>query len=223
MQPQQLTNTQRSEDWFEARLGRATASRFGDIMATGYNGKPLAGYKNYRAELVIERLTGQRADFFQSSAMLWGTETEPLARLYYQMSSNNAVEECGFFAHPTLQAGASPDGLIGTDGSLEIKCPNTATHIETLHSGEIPKMYYWQVQGQLWVTGRAWADFVSFDPRMPDNARMVIIRVERSQEDIKRLEASITAFLKSVDDECEFIKNYGKVKQVIKTTEPVNT
>lgn len=201
---------QRSPEWFAARLGKATASHAHDIMTTGANGKPLAGYKNYRAELVVERLTGQPIDTYQSAPMLWGIENEPLAKLYYTMATKNIVEDCGFFEHAKLEAGASPDGLLGQDGVLEIKCPNTATHIETLHSSEIPKMYFAQVQYQLWITDRKFADFVSFDPRLPDNARLFIKRVERDDAYIEQLEGAVKIFLKSVDGELAFVKSYGK-------------
>lgn len=198
---------QRTDEWFAERLGRATASRFGAIMA----GKHLAGYKNYRAELVIERLTGQKADSFTSKEMQWGIDTEPLAQLQYTLTTGRDIEECGFFAHKTIAAGASPDGLIGKDGLVEIKCPNSATHLETLRSGQIPNQYVAQVQGQLWVTGRKWADFESFDPRLPANADKIIIRVPRDDEYIKKLEAGVKEFLKTVDEEVKFVKSYKGV------------
>lgn len=201
---------QRSDEWYQARLGKATASRFHDIMATGYNGKPLAGWKNYRAELVTERLTGTPFETYTSGPMQWGIDNEPLARLHYLLLTGNQVEECGFFEHPELAAGASPDGLINADGSLEIKCPNTATHIETLRTGAIPKMYFAQVQGQLWITGRKRADFVSFDPRLPDNAKIIIIPVERDDAYIEALEGKVKLFLREVEEEVEFVRNYGK-------------
>jgi putative phage-type endonuclease len=198
---------QGTEEWHELRLGRATASRFSDIMANVRTGEA-ASVKNYRAELVIERLTGSRNDIPKSFAMQWGTDTEPLARLTYQLLSGNTVQECGFFAHETLEAGASPDGLVGDDGLLEIKCPNTATHIETLRKQKIPNQYYWQVIGQLWMTGRKWCDFVSFDPRLPDNAQYFCTRITRDEDAISRLEMEVTNFLESVDSEIAFINNY---------------
>lgn len=202
---------QGTEEWHQLRLGRATASRFGDIMAKIRSGEA-AQRKNYRAELVAERLTGERVDFFKSSAMQWGTDTEPLARLRYSLITGNDAEECGFFAHETLMAGASPDGLIGDDGTLEIKCPNTATHIETLRKQSIPYQYYWQVMGQLWMTGREWCDFVSFDPRLPDNAQFFTARVYRDEEKIKELEDEVIEFLLSVDSDIAFVENYKKDK-----------
>ena len=202
---------QGTDEWHQARLGRATASRFGDIMAKIKSGEA-AQRKNYRAELVAEILTGERVDFFKSAAMQWGTETEPLARLRYSLITGNEAEECGFFAHTSIQAGASPDGLIGEDGTLEIKCPNTATHIETLRKQSVPYQYYWQVMGQLWITGRKWCDFVSFDPRLPNNAQFFTIRVERDENKIKELEDEVKEFLLSVESDVAFVESYKKDK-----------
>lgn len=198
---------QRSDEWFAARLGRATGSRFGDIMARTRSGFA-ASRKNYRAQLVIERLTGVCDETFTTTAMQWGTETEPVARLQYMLTTGNDVEETGFWIHDELQAGASPDGLIGEDGLLEIKCPNTATHIDTLTYKKLPKQYEAQVQGQMWITGRQWCDFVSFDPRMPANAQMIIIRVDRNDEYIKELELEIANFTEEVEQLVEFVKEY---------------
>ncbi len=204
---QQSTDDQRTEDWFEARLGRATASRFKDVMLTIKSGEA-AGRKNYRAELVAERLTGVRDEGYTTAAMQWGIDNEPLARLRYELLTGNSVEECGFFAHSSLMAGASPDGLIYDDGLIEIKCPNTATHIETLKSKKLPYQYYWQVMGQMWITGRKWCDFVSFDPRMPKNAQIFITTVERDDEAISKLEGQVTTFLREVAADEQFIRNY---------------
>lgn len=204
---QQSTDDQRTEDWFEARLGRATASRFKDVMLTIKSGEA-AGRKNYRAELIAERLTGVRDEGYTTAAMQWGIDNEPLARLRYELLTGNSVEECGFFAHSSLMAGASPDGLIYDDGLIEIKCPNTATHIETLKSKKLPYQYYWQVMGQMWITGRKWCDFVSFDPRMPKNAQIFITTVERDDEAISKLEGQVTTFLREVAADEQFIRNY---------------
>lgn len=198
---------QGTEEWHEARLGRATASRFADIMTVIKSGEA-ASVRNYRAELVVERLTGIRDDFYKSPAMQWGTDYEPTARLAYQLKSGNDVEECGLFVHETLMTGASPDGLVGKHGLLEIKCPFTATHIETLRKQKIPTQYYWQVMGQLWMTGRLWCDFVSFDPRLPVNAQYFSTQIQRDDKAIAQLEMEVTNFLESVDSEVAFIKNY---------------
>lgn len=209
------TDDQRNDAWYQSRIGLATASRFSDVMTTIRSGES-AARRNYRAELVAERLTGKRyAELtgrdFVTFEMAWGTDCEPLARLHYRLRSGNAVEECGFFRHDSLAAGASPDGLIGDNGIIEIKCPNTATHIETLHTDRVPSQYWPQVQGQLWITGRKWADFVSFDPRLPENARIIIIPVQRDDTYIEALEAEVRLFLESVDKECEFVKSFEGV------------
>ena len=198
---------QRSPEWFSARLGKATASRFGDIMA-----KTRSGYstsrKNYMAELVAQRLTGEIPEMYTSAAMEWGTNNEPLARLAYSLETGNDAEETGLWIHDIIPAGASPDGFVGDDGTLEIKCPNTATHIETLMTKRLPRQYEAQVQGQMWITEREWCDFVSFDPRLPENAQMIVIRVKRDEGFITLLEEEIIEFLKEVDKQVEFVKNY---------------
>lgn len=210
---------QRTDEWFAERLGRATASRFGDVIAKTRNGYG-AGRANYKAELVIEILTGQAAEMFSSRAMDWGTETEELARLEYSLATGNSVTETGFYIHDTIKCGASPDGLIidakgKTIGGLEIKCPNPATHIDTLHRQTIPTKYVAQVQGQMWLADLQWVDFVSFDPRMPDQAQMFIQRVHRDEEYIDMLEEEVTSFMKEVDDDVEFIRNYKAPKALV--------
>ena len=198
---------QGSDAWHVARLGMATASRFTDVLA-----KTRSGYstsrKNYAVELALEQITGNRQEFFKTTAVLWGTETEPVARLEYELITGNEVEETGFWKHDLLPIGASPDGLVNKDGLLEIKCPNSATHLETLISGKVPRQYIAQVQGQLLITERNWADFVSYDPRMPENAKIKIIHVERDEEFIKELIHELEEFVKEVDEQVQFIKNY---------------
>ena len=204
------TMEQRSADWFRARLGKATASRFKDVQARIKDGSEGATRRNYRAQLVVERLTGTRIEGFETAEMRWGTEMEELARLTYELTSGDQVESVGFLAHPTLAAGASPDGLVGADGQIEIKCPATGTFIEMLRLGHMPAQYVAQVQGQLWITGREWCDFVGFDPRMPPRAQLLIDRVERDQTYIDRLADEVETFLAEVDEEEQFISNYGE-------------
>lgn len=198
---------QRSPEWFAARLGKATGSRFADIMARTRSGYSTSR-KNYAAELATEWLTNTPTENYTSAAMQWGTDYEPVARGQYELATGNDVVETGFWVHDSLDCGASPDGFIGDDGLIEIKCPNTATHIETLVKNKIPSQYYAQVQGQMWITDRKWCDFVSFDPRMPANARLKIVRVERDDVFIGDLEFEITDFLGEVAELVEFIKNY---------------
>ncbi len=204
---------QRSEEWYEARLGKATGSKFSDIMTKGRGSYELAARKNYRSELVLERLTGKKAETWTSPAMQWGIDNEPFARQNYMYATGQEVVEEFFVQHPTLQAGCSPDGYVGDEGLVEIKCPNSATHIATLRTGQLPSQYEAQVQGQLWLTGRSWCDFVSFDPRMPDNAQMIVIHIERDQEYIDDLEYEITKFLSEVDQEELFVQMYTGMEE----------
>lgn len=207
MQASVIMVEQGTDEWHAARLGRATASRFKDVMTKIRLGEA-AAVKNYRAELSAEQLTGNREELFTTAAMQWGIDNEPVARLRYELASGNDVEETGFFAHPDIMTGASPDGLVGDDGLLEIKCPNTATHIETLRKRKLPSQYYWQVMGQMWLTGRKWCDFVSFDPRLPENAQYICIRVDRDDKAIAELEEEIKEFLLSVEHEAAFVRNF---------------
>lgn len=191
---------QRSAEWFAARLGKATASKIADIIA-----KTKSGYStsraNYAAQLVCERLTGTPTEGFSNAAMQRGTDMEPLARDAYRIHSLCEVAEIGFVDHPAIEmAGASPDGLVGTDGLVEIKCPNAATHIETLRTKAVPAKYVTQIQWQLACTGRAWCDYVSFDDRLPETMQLFVARIHRDDDMIAELEAEVTAFLKEVDD-----------------------
>jgi len=190
---------QGTEDWFAARLGKATASRVADIVARTKSGYS-ASRANYAAQLVVERLTGVREEGFTSAAMEWGTRHEPDARAAYAFMQGVEVIEVGFVDHPDVsRSGASPDGLVGADGALEIKCPNTATHIDTLANDKIADKYHVQVQWQMACTGRAWCDFVSFDPRMPTEMQLYVKRIPRDEARINELETEVAKFLKEVD------------------------
>jgi len=194
---------QKSEEWFKARLGKVTASRVADVIAktkTGYS----ASRENYMAQLVVERMTNTQAESFTNAAMQWGTDQEPFARAAYEVQQNVLVDETGLVDHPTIEmAGASPDGLVGEDGLVEIKCPNTATHIDTLLTQTVPGKYITQMQFQMACTGRQWCDFVSFDPRMPTKAQLFIKRVQRDEAFIKEMEQEITKFLAEVTAKVE--------------------
>jgi putative phage-type endonuclease len=191
---------QGTEEWFTIRIGKVTASRVADVIAktkTGYS----ASRDNYMAQLVCERLTGQKGESFTNAAMQHGTETEPLARAAYEALKDVLVDEVGFVPHPTIaMAGASPDGLVGDDGLIEIKCPNTATHIETLLSQTVPGKYNTQMQFQMACTGRQWCDFVSFDNRLPEELQLFVTRVPRDEVFIRLIEAEIVQFLAELDD-----------------------
>lgn len=190
---------QRSAEWFAARLGKATASRICDIVArtkTGWG----ASRANYAAQLVAERLTGEPTEGFSNAAMQWGTDTEPEARQAYSFRQDVDVLEVGFIDHPSVaMSGASPDGLIGEDGLLELKCPQTATHIATLLGQSVPAKYIHQIQWQIACTGRQWCDFASYDPRLPEAMRLFVVRVDRDDALIAQLEADVTEFLAEVD------------------------
>jgi len=202
---------QGTDEWFAIRIGKVTASRVADLLAKTKSGYS-ASRDNYMAQLVCERLTGQKGESFTNAAMQHGTETEPLARLAYEVSQNVLVDQVGFVPHPSIKmAGASPDGLVGDDGLLEIKCPNTATHIETLLSETVPTKYFTQMQFQLASTGRKWCDFVSFDNRLPEELQLFVKRVPRDEMYIKLMEAEIVQFLAELDDK---INKLMKVKNV---------
>jgi putative phage-type endonuclease len=190
---------QRSEEWFAARRGKVTASKIADILNTIRNGNWAASRKNYAAQLVTERLTGRDPEPFTNEAIQWGIEQEAPAREAYSNKTDFIVNEVGFIDHPTIShAGASPDGLIGDDGLLEIKCPTTATHIERLLGAEIPESYRLQMLWQMACTGRKWCDFVSFDPRLPEDMQLFIKRYERDDEEIARIEKEVRIFLDEV-------------------------
>lgn len=189
---------QRTDDWFAARAGKATASSIYKILAktkTGYG----ADRENYAAQLVAERLTGKPADSYSNAAMQWGIDTEASAREAYAIKIDDKPVEIGFVDHPAIAwSGASPDGLVGFDGLVEIKCPNTATHIRTLNGAAIDKKYMLQMQWQMACTEREWCDFVSFDPRLPDEMQMHVRRVERDDALLAEIEAEVTKFLDEV-------------------------
>lgn len=198
---------QRTDDWFTARLGKVTASRVADVVAKTKTGVS-ASRGNYMAQLIVERLTGKPVESFSSSAMQWGTDTEPLARAAYEMATDTMVEEIGFVEHESIpMCGASPDGLVGDDGLIEIKCPNTATHIETLINNTIDNRYVLQMQWQMACTDRKWCDFVSFDPRMPEALQMKIIRVNFNEMLVADLENQVEQFLNEVQEKVKFLNN----------------
>lgn len=191
---------QRTEEWFKARLGKVTASRVADVLAKTKTGVS-ASRANYLTELVVERLTGQQAELYMNDAMQWGTDTEPQARMAYEAHKSVLVDEVGFIDHSSIAMfGCSPDGLVGDDGLIEIKCPNSKTAIETILSGKAPSKYIPQMQTQMAVTGRAWCDFVSFDPRLPEDLQLFVVRVNRDDEYIANLEKEVSAFLQEVDE-----------------------
>lgn len=198
---------QGSEEWHAARLGRVSASSVSDVMSKGRTaGSESDTRKNYRLKIVAERMTGARGEGYTNAAMEWGTEQEPFARMAYEAARNVLVDKTGFWLHPTIEwVGVSPDGLVGDDGLVEIKCPNTTTHLEWCFAGKVPAKHVKQVQCQLWVTGRKWCDFVSYDPRLPMRNRLFIVRVPRDEELIAEMEAEVVKFLAEVDAMIELL------------------
>lgn len=185
--------------WRDLRLGQVSSSRVAEIVARTKSGYS-ASRANYMAQLLCERLTGTVADGFTSPTMQWGIDHEAEARSAYEFRFDATVELASYVSHPTIEmSGASPDGLVGTDGLLEIKCPNTATHLETLLTGTIPSKYEAQMFWQLACTGRVWCDFVSFDPRLPEALALYVKRVQRDDERIAELEAEVRYFLRELD------------------------
>lgn len=203
---------QRTDAWFSERAGKVTASRIADVMAktkTGYG----TGRANYMADLVAERLTGLPKQGFSNAAMQHGIDTEPQARAMYELEHGVTVIEVGFIPHPTLaDTGASPDGLVGDNGLVEIKCPNTATHIETLRGAEIDRKYLLQMHWQMICTGREWCDFASFDPRMPLEMQLYVRRVERDAELCEEITAEVTKFLAELNETVADLRSRYELK-----------
>lgn len=186
-------------EWLAARAGFCTASRFCDVLAKVKVGEA-SSRRNYRWALCTERLTGQPNAGYTNAAMEWGHQQEPHARAAYETAKELMVDEAGFIPHPYVPfVGCSPDGLVEPNGGVEIKCPfNSVIHVETLLDG-MPAEHMAQVQGSMWVTGRDWWDFVSFDPRMPEKLRLYVQRVERDPKYIANLAAEVDKFLAEVE------------------------
>jgi len=197
---------QRTEEWFKQRLGKVTASAISNVIAKTKTGVS-ASRENYSTQLTLERLTGEQAEFYTNAAMEWGTTTEPKARQNYEIYRDVFVDEVGFITHPMIEmSGASPDGFVGEDGLVEIKCPESKTQMETLLNQKVPTKYMPQMQWQMACTGRKWCDFVSFDPRMPENLRLFVQRVERNDEYIVMLEQEVREFLTDVERKVEILR-----------------
>lgn len=198
---------QGSDEWRAARLGHVTASRVADVVAktkTGWG----ASRANYAAELIAERLTGVAAEQYTNAAMKWGTDTEAEARAAYSFMRDVEVVEVGFIPHPRItMTGASPDGLIGADGLVELKCPNTATHIDTLLGKDIDGKYITQMQWQMACTQRAWCDWVSYDPRLPGSMQLFVQRVRRNDQMIADLEKQVQEFIAELDAKVAALKD----------------
>ena len=191
---------QGTDEWKALRLGRVTGSRVSDVMAKIQKGEA-AGRRNYRAELICEILTGQTAEGYVSKEMQWGTEQEPFARIAYELQQDVTVEKIGFAIHPHIERfGSSPDGLVGDDGLCEIKCPNTATHIDYLLKGTVPADYQLQMLSEMICAERQWCDFVSYDPRLPKNLQLFVRRYHRDEPRMGEIEKMVEIFLSEVDE-----------------------
>jgi putative phage-type endonuclease len=199
---------QGSAEWLAIRLGKVTASRITDVLAKGKSGEA-ATREDYRTELVVQRLTNEPGESFTNAAMEWGTQTEPMARIAYEAHANVFVEQVAFVDHPTIEwFGCSPDGLVGETGLLEIKCPASKTHIKYLLGGKPPAKYVPQMQCQMAVTGREWCDFVSYDPRLPEDLQLFVVRLERDVSYIMAMEEEVSKFLGEVSE------MYSKLKEI---------
>jgi len=201
---------QGTDEWKKLRLGKVTASRVADVMSKIKSGES-ASRKNYKMDLVVERLTNTPTSSFTNAAMAWGTETEPLARMAYEAFKGEFVDQVVFCNHPTIEwFGCSPDGTT-KDGLIEIKCPNTATHIDYLLAGVPPAKYVPQMQTQMACTGAKWCDFVSFDPRLPPELQLFVVRLNRDEAYIQEIEAEVKQFLDEVQQVYSQLKerSYG--------------
>jgi putative phage-type endonuclease len=198
---------QRTDEWYLTRLGKVTASSLYKVLAktkTGYG----ADRGNYMTQLVLERVTGTKADFYTNASMQWGIDQEPFARAAYEATKGVMVEEIAFVPHPTIEmSGASPDGLVGDDGMVEIKCPDSKTMLECwLSDNPVESKYMAQMQWQMRCADRNWCDYVVFDPRMPPKAQLFVDRVERDDEWIAATEIEVVKFLAEVDAKVAALK-----------------
>lgn len=205
---------QGSTSWLQDRAGHATASCFCDILALGKTGKPLKARDDYLMRLVVERITGEPVESASSFAMAWGTDAEPYARGEYEIMTGNTVREVGFVKHPKhLWVGASSDGLVGSNGGVEFKCPyNSAVHLQTWSEG-MPEGHTAQVQGQMWILGLDWTDYVSYDPRMQNGGEHLKLfkqRIARDQAYINDLEDKVLTFLAEVQIKINEYLKMGK-------------
>ena len=190
---------QGTDEWKIARLGYVSASNLDAVMARGKSGEAITR-KKYKVRLAAERLTGEITESYSNAAMEWGVVNEEKAAMAYEVSKDTLLDRTGFWKHPTISwLGCSPDRLVGSDGLVEIKCPDSSTHVDYLLAKQVPTEYVKQVQGQIWVMEREWCDFVSYDPRMPEKNRLLVVRAYRDEELIKQMQEEVEKFLNEVD------------------------
>jgi len=198
---------QRSPEWYQLRAGRLTGSRAKHILAAGRGKEEAVGRRDLRYQLAAERLTNlPQEDTYINSAMQWGIDHEAEAIAAYESATRQMVEAVGFCAHDELLAGTSPDGFVGEDGAVSIKCPKTATHCGYLRSDVEPADHAAQNTHELWLTGRAWMDFVSYDPRLPSELQLWILRVTRTEKDLAAYDQVARLFLAQVDEEVQALE-----------------
>jgi len=195
-----LEMEQGTQEWLEARLGCPSGSGFSKLITA--SGTPSSSAESYINDLIAELITGESTPFHVTEWMQRGTELEPFARMNYELETDREVTEVGFCMHDILRCGVSPDGLIGGDGGIEIKCPKPSTHVKYLRNGKLPSEYKAQVMGCLWITGREWWDFMSYHPQMPN----LLIRVHRDEEYINQLERLVTHACQIIEKEVADIK-----------------
>jgi putative phage-type endonuclease len=191
---------QGSDEWKQARLGHVTASNIAEVMSKGKGTAEAVGRYKYKVRLVAERLTMTPGESYTNAAMQWGIEQEQFACIAYEAQKETFVDKIGFVLHPEIKwLGVSPDRIVGNEGLIEVKCPNTTTHLDYLFEGKVPSEYYKQIQCQLWVTGRQWCDFVSYDPRLPKRNQLLIVRTERDEKLIAEMKTETEKFLAEVE------------------------
>jgi predicted phage-related endonuclease len=192
---------QGTPEWMARRCGNVTASYFHAVMDRTKKGTEGASRRNYRVQVVCERITGIPTEHYVSLEMEWGTEHEPIARMAYEAATGCIVEQVGYQPHPMLQrVGGSPDGLVGDDGIIEIKCCTTPVHVTAMLTGDM-SAYQDQVHGYLWITGRKWCDMVLYDPRLPDGLKLHVQRIGRDDAYIAKIEAEVIQFCAEVDEQ----------------------
>ncbi|WP_175869146.1 lambda exonuclease family protein [Bartonella gabonensis] len=198
---------QRTAQWFQARLGKVTASNIYNVISKTAKGIPTSKYEDYKIKLITERLTGQTSPYYETEDMRWGIENEEDALREYEFIYDTEVTRCGFIQHPTIKmAGASPDGLIDKEGLIEIKCPRSTNHMRFFIDNEIKPEYLAQMQFQMASTGRKWCDFISYDPRFTGDSshlRMKIKRIIRDEKQIEQINQAVESFLAEIEQEMQ--------------------
>jgi hypothetical protein len=217
-----LTLKQQGPDWLQARCGRVTASRCADVMDVLKRGGESADHAAYRREVAGEILTGVANDNYVSKDMARGSELEPLARAAYEFATDTEVDQVGFVQHAAIELyGASPDGICGSDGGVELKVPRVTTHIKWALAGVIPEEHKWQCIAGMDCCERDWWDFASYCPNMPKHMQIFKVRLYRDQAEIDRLQAGVRQFLDEVQDTIHQLEQrFGKapLRQALKAS-----